>query len=415
MHQTARMINKTHSLLFGQSRTVASRNKGHPQRVRCRPYRPLEHSIEPLIDFSCQPRDRTIPRPEWKEDFFQLLGHRNRKQFLWIIRFPFRVLNPEDHFLKIDPICWNTGLRETTTDMSHDLEDNAHPRRFIGKGLPGLYHHAIGKLRLFRGCLPLDFRLSQSVALTVFAANSLIQNEREKFQLQTRRVVHRGGLSPMHKVLSVLIPNLARVLKIAKIEPLANRFPGSGHPLMSARTLVVARNIVRNPCAKFARIVGRNLRLLDGVLLRQPPRVSRLLRIVMAQLSRLLAPSAGFEITISEIPVGRTLVFPQRGHARSVPHSPTYLKWPIVVYRGVFSVKLGEQCATSTYRYTTRQSRRRHSITYRRTSEDRNLSSKSWCFSEANQGFFRPGLWHRPRESGLFWFGCTMASVHLTR
>ena len=74
MHQTARMINKTHSLLFGQSRAVASRNKGHPQRVRCRPYRPLEHSIEPLIHFSCQPRDRTIPRLYWFSVNWKKLG-----------------------------------------------------------------------------------------------------------------------------------------------------------------------------------------------------------------------------------------------------------------------------------------------------------------------------------------------------
>ena len=355
MHQTARMINKTHSLLFGQSGAVASRNKRNPQRVRCRPYRPLEHRIEALIHFCSQPRDRAIPCPQWKEDVFQLSGHRDRKQLLWVIWFPFRVLNPQDHLLKIDPLCWNAGLCKTTTDVGHDLEDDAHPLCFISKSLPGFYHHVIGKFGLFRRCLPLNLRLSQSITFAVFAADSLIQNERETFQLQTRRVVLRRGLSPTQKVLSVLITNLARVLKIAKIEPLANRFPGSRYPLMSARTLVVARNIVRNPSAKFTRIVGRNLRLPDGVLFRQPSRIPRFLRIAMAQLSGILAPSAGFQITVTEIPVGRTFVFPQRRHMHSVPHSPTYLKWPIGVYRGLFSVKLGKECATSTYRYTTRQ------------------------------------------------------------
>ena len=135
MHQTARMINETHSLLFGQTGAVASRNKRHPQRMRGCPYRPFEDGIESLIHFACQPRHSAIFRPQWEENSFQLPGYRNRKQLLWIIRFPFGVLNPEDHFLKIKPLCRNAALGETTTDMSHDLEDNAHPRRFIGKSL----------------------------------------------------------------------------------------------------------------------------------------------------------------------------------------------------------------------------------------------------------------------------------------
>ena len=330
MHQTARMINKTHSLLFGQSGAVASRDKRHPQRVRCRAYGSLEHSVEPLIHLACQAWHRAISCPQRKQNSFQLLGHRNSKQLLRITRFPFRVLNPEDHFFKVDPLCWNAGLCETTTDMSHDLKHDPHPRRFIGERLARFNHQAIGKFWLLKRHLPLNLGLGQSIPFAVFATDSLIQNEGQKFQLQTPRVVHRGGLSPMHEVLSVFIPNLARVLKIAEIEPLADCLPGSRHPLVSARTLVVARNIVRNPDAKFAQIIWGNLRLLDGILFRQPSCITRFLRIVMAQLSGLLTPPAGFQIAMTEIPIGRTLVFPQRSHGRSVPHSPTYLKRVIV-------------------------------------------------------------------------------------
>ena len=78
----------------------------------------------------------------------------------------------------------------------------------------------------------------------------------------------------------------------------------------------------------------------------------------MAHLGGLLAPSAGFQITITKIPIGRPLVFPQGGHAASVPHSPTYLKWLIVAYRGIFSVEAVEECAISTYRYTIGQGKR---------------------------------------------------------
>jgi hypothetical protein len=70
MHQAARMIHKAHSLLFGQSGAVASRDKRHPQRVRCCPYRSLEHSVEPLIHFACQPWHGAILRSQWPKDFF---------------------------------------------------------------------------------------------------------------------------------------------------------------------------------------------------------------------------------------------------------------------------------------------------------------------------------------------------------
>jgi hypothetical protein len=79
MHQTARVINKTHRLLFSQTGTVTPRNKRHPQRMRGRPYRSLEYSIEPLIHFAGQPRQSAIFPPERKQDVFQLPGHRNSK------------------------------------------------------------------------------------------------------------------------------------------------------------------------------------------------------------------------------------------------------------------------------------------------------------------------------------------------
>jgi hypothetical protein len=41
--------------------------------------------------------------------------------------------------------------------------------------------------------------------------------------------------------------------------------------------LVMARHIFRNPSAKFARVIGSNLRLLNRVLFRQPSRLSRFL------------------------------------------------------------------------------------------------------------------------------------------
>ena len=81
----------------------------------------------------------------------------------------------------------------------------------------------------------------------------------------------------------------------------------------------------------------------------------------MAQLCCLLAPSAGFQIAMTKIPIGRLLVFPHGGHAGNVPHSPTYLKRLIVLYRGIFSVETAEECAVSTYRYTIGQ-RERDSI-----------------------------------------------------
>ncbi len=193
------------------------------------------------------------------EQIFNLLMHRGTGGFklvpqlheaaAWLAtmnRDVFAAVMKSD-FFKINALRSNAGLRETTTDMSHDLEDNAHPRCFIGKSLPDRNHHGIGKFRLFGRRLPFDLRLSQGVAFAIFAVDGLIQDEREKFQLQARRVVHRGGLSPIHIVLSVFIPNLARVLKIAKIEPLADRFPSGHHPFMSARTPVVARHIFRNP------------------------------------------------------------------------------------------------------------------------------------------------------------------------
>src|SRR4029450_4197324 len=71
----------------------------------------------------------------------------------------------------------------------------------------------IGKFRLFGRHLAFNLRLSQGIAFAIFASDGLIQEEREKLQLQTRRVVHRGGLSPMDIVLSVFIPNLARVYR----------------------------------------------------------------------------------------------------------------------------------------------------------------------------------------------------------
>ena len=70
VHQSTRMINKTHSLLFGQSRAVASRNERHPQRMRCCPYRPLEHNVEPLIHCARQRTERCDPCPQWEKDFF---------------------------------------------------------------------------------------------------------------------------------------------------------------------------------------------------------------------------------------------------------------------------------------------------------------------------------------------------------
>ena len=359
------MIDQPHRLHLGKSGAVASADEADAQAVAGRSGGLLEDDVEAAVVFAGQGRCGAgrAAISQGLEQGAQGGGQGHGVEFARIGVLSLGIGHVENVALEVDLGERHGGFAESAAGSHHNLKDMAHPCGTLGEARAACGEQMGGEVGFYFDRSKTDLGQGDDVALDVFAAHGLVEQEGKELGLHARGILPDPlRLAPAHELLGVLVAHLARVG-----QALCGKVGGEVGPrdlgtAAGRGPIVVVGDVVGHPAGEVAGVFGleKQLLLLLGRLVRQAASGLGLGGDGMAQAGGAIAPISGLRIAAAQYPIRGFAGFFKRGHlanraVRAVPHGSPYTGEFAKVPHGITWTNSVSRWFQEAYHYTTGQ------------------------------------------------------------
>jgi len=362
MNQLRAMIDQPHRLHLGEPRSMAAGDEGHAQAVAGGSGGLFQNEVEAAVVISGQSRcgARRFALSQGLQQGPQGGWQRHGVKFAGVGVLPLGVGHVKNVALEVDLGERHGGFAESASGVQHDLKNVPHPCGTLGEARAASGEQMGGEVGFYFDRSEADLGQRNDVALDVFAAHGLVEQEGKELGL------HAGGvlanplrLAPLHELLGVLVADLARVGQALFGKEGGEVGPRDLGAAAGRGPIVVVGDVVGNPSREVAGVFGieNQLLLLLGRFVRQAAGGLGVGGNGMAQAGGAIAPIAGLRIAATENPKGGFFGFFKGGHSAniSVPHSPPYRRDFTSVPHGITWINSVKRWFQESYHYTTGQ------------------------------------------------------------